>query len=1014
MGTLSSPIEQIRAHYPVVVVGSGYGGSIAASRMARAGQRVCLLERGRELQPGDFPNTAAEAVEQFQASGPDGHVGSPLGLYDLRVHKGMSVFVGCGLGGTSLVNANVALRAEPRVFEDPRWPAALRADHSSLDDFYGRALEMLEPAAYPEDHPPLAKLAALEASSQHMGGKFYRPPINVTFTDRINRVGVRQPACTLCGDCVSGCNPGSKNTLLMNYLPDAVDHGAEIYTGTSVRWLERNNGRWIVHYMLPDSGRGAFDAPDMFVSADVVVLSAGTLGSTEILLRSRQHGLPTSDRLGHHFTGNGDVLAFGYNTSRRIDGIGHGHHDPAGRAPVGPCITGIVDLREQPELRHGMVIEEGSVPGALARFLPETLAAIAHGGVNTVAGLAAHVRQRERELESMVLGPYAGAVRNTQTYLVMTHDQDAGLLRLEDDRVTVDWERVGDEHIFQLVDERLRSATAGIEGIHVRDPLWSRLAGNSLVTVHPLGGCVMGDDAALGVVDGRQRVYAGAAGRDVHEGLYVADGSVVPCPLGVNPLLTISALSERAMALLGADRGWSIDYSLPATPAPRAQRAPAAVGIEFSERMAGWYCGDLSADYERAAELGRQQDSPFSFTLTIVSEDLAAMLQDPEHTARMTGTVNAPRLSPAPLQVEDGVFNLFVADPTDPRVKRMRYRMTLVAEDGTSYLFDGFKLMRESGWTRLWPDTTTLYVTLSADGGQRPLGKGVLTIAAEDFARQMTTMRALNASSEVERLQAVARFGTTFAGVLFHTYGGIHLGRDPAAPSAPRKKRELRLPAPEVHTLAAPDGGHSLLTRYPGGDGGPVLLVPGSRQSSVIFTLDTLATSLAEYLWLDRREVWLLDHRGSPRLTDQPGGEAGGVASDISVAIEGVRQVTGAQRVAALGHGLGATALLLAAMNGDGSIGAAVCSQGGLPVAAAQDLQHPERLAFPIGFVEAAGGPADGAGSAAATFQLLRDHNGGDHYAHLVVRGYHGDDCITGPNAPREVYRWLADHLVIR
>ena len=558
VGRLSSPLERIRAHYPVVVVGSGYGGAIAASRLARAGQPVCLLERGRELRPGDFPNTASEAAAQFQVSGPDGHVGSPLGLYDLRTNEGMSVFVGCGLGGTSLVNAGVALRAEPRVFEDPRWPASIRSDPHALDGFYERALEMLEPAPYPEDRPAPAKLGALQASGARLGGRFYRPPVNVTFADRINRAGVAQPACTLCGDCVSGCNTGAKNTLLMNYLPDAAAHGAEIYTQVSVRWIERRDGRWIVQYQALDTGRAAFDAANMFVSADVVVLAAGTLGSTEILLRSREHGLSTSGQLGHRFTGNGDVLAFGYNAARQIDGIGFGHHAPAGRTPVGPCITGIVDLREQPELHDGMVIEEGSIPGALARFLPAAFATIAIGGVNTARGTAAHWRQHARELESLVLGSYTGAVRNTQTYLVMTHDQDAGVLRLQDDRVVVDWQRVGDEPIFQLVDERLRSATAAIEGIHVRDPLWSRLTGNSLITVHPMGGCVIGDDAAEGVVDARQRVYAGTEGRAVHEGLYVVDGSVVPCPLGVNPLLTISALAERAVALLARDRGWTV------------------------------------------------------------------------------------------------------------------------------------------------------------------------------------------------------------------------------------------------------------------------------------------------------------------------------------------------------------------------------------------------------------------------------------------------------------------------
>src|SRR5437868_13787328 len=93
---LSSPIEDIQDHYPVVVVGSGYGGAIAASRLARAGQRVCLLERGCELRPGDFPNTPSEAAEQFQTSGPEGHLGAPLRLYDLRLHEGMSVFAVCG------------------------------------------------------------------------------------------------------------------------------------------------------------------------------------------------------------------------------------------------------------------------------------------------------------------------------------------------------------------------------------------------------------------------------------------------------------------------------------------------------------------------------------------------------------------------------------------------------------------------------------------------------------------------------------------------------------------------------------------------------------------------------------------------------------------------------------------------------------------------------------------------------------------------------------------------------
>ena len=110
------------------------------------------------------------------------------------------------------------------------------------------------------------------------------------------------------------------------------------------------SGRWLVHFEPVDFGRDAFDAPAMFVSADIVVLGAGALGSTEILLRSRERGLPLSDRLGKRFTGNGDFLAFGYNTDRPVNGIGFGDHDVGELPAVGPCIAGIVDIREQDEL----------------------------------------------------------------------------------------------------------------------------------------------------------------------------------------------------------------------------------------------------------------------------------------------------------------------------------------------------------------------------------------------------------------------------------------------------------------------------------------------------------------------------------------------------------------------------------------------------------------------------------------------------------------------------------------
>src|SRR5439155_17666972 len=210
-------IENLRDHYSVVIVGSGYGAAITASRLARAGQQVCVLERGREFQPGDYPNRPTEAVAEMQAHSPEcSQFGSRTALYEFHLHRDINVFVGCGLGGTSLVNANVALRAEPRVFDDSRWPRELRnpqpanpgleIDHATpLEEHYLRAEEMPKPVPYAQDSPELPKLRALEESARHLGQRFCRVPLNVNFTlEGANHVGIEQHKCVYCGDCVTG------------------------------------------------------------------------------------------------------------------------------------------------------------------------------------------------------------------------------------------------------------------------------------------------------------------------------------------------------------------------------------------------------------------------------------------------------------------------------------------------------------------------------------------------------------------------------------------------------------------------------------------------------------------------------------------------------------------------------------------------------------------------------------------------------------------------------------------
>jgi cholesterol oxidase len=933
---LSSPIEDIQDHYEVVVIGSGYGGAITASRLARAGRQVCLLERGKELQPGEYPNTGPEALAEMQFDLPDRHVGSRTGLYDFRVNDDLNVVMGCGLGGTSLINANVSLRADQRVFADPRWPEALRADLGTLmEDGYRRAEEMLKPTPLPDSVVGLKKLQALADSSAVLPGRFNRPPINVTFTDHVNHVGVAQQACRLCGDCVSGCNYAAKNTVLMNYLPDAKNHGAEIFTRVAVRFVERKDDRWLVHYQVLDTGRELFDAPPLFVSADIVVLAAGALGSTEILLRSAENGLPLSDHVGRRMTGNGDVLAFSYNGDHEVNGIGWGHRAGDEVGPVGPCITGMIDNRDQSDLEQGMVIEEGSIPGALADQLPLFFAVVARAsGIDTDPSLQDLIQQLAREQESLILGPYRGAVRNTQTYLVQSHDDGNGHAVLDGDRLRIHWPQVGAQGVFERISEALQRATVPLHGTYLTSPIWNKLLGDRLITVHPLGGCGMAEDAEHGVVNHKGQAFAGTAGSAVHEGLYVSDGSVIPRPLGVNPLLTISALAERCCTLLAQDRGWTINYTLPSVPPEPAP--PRALGIQFSETMTGYISTRVTGDYQAAADRGRADDSPFSFTLTIIGEDLERMLADPNHQARMIGTVTAPALSPDPITVTDGVFTLFVEDPDRVDGRQMRYRMKLTTEEGRHYYFVGFKIAHDDRCRNIWSAITTLYVTVhEGDNDAGPVvAKGILTIPTNDLMKQLTTITVRGATSEQQRLAATARFGEFFAGALFDVYGGVvrPLHRfDSAAPI--RKKRPLRVGIPEIYPFTTDDGVALRLTRYWDGPlnspKGPVILVHGLGVSSRIFSIDTIETNLLEFLYAHGYDVWLLDFRASielPASAERFNGDD--IAQyDYPAAIDTVRAVTTSPSVQMVVHCYGSTTFFMAMLAGLEGVRSVVSSQ---------------------------------------------------------------------------------------
>jgi cholesterol oxidase len=967
MSNLATPIERLAREYDVVVVGSGYGGAIAASRFARAGRRVCLLERGEERQPGDFPENSAEGLREIQADSPDRRVGSSTALFDLHINPDISVLSGCGLGGTSLINANVAIPPDERVWADPLWPDAIRTDvQHGVAQGVRRAQEMLRPTPLPSDQSP-PKLQAMEKSAQAMGARFERLPITVNFEDRINHVGVEQPACNSCGNCVGGCNVGAKNTLMMNYLPDARNHGAEIFTRTAVRRVERRGTRWVVHFDLLEAGPKRFNAPGLFVAADVVVLAAGSLGSTEILLRSRESGLPVSDRLGEGFTGNGDVLGFAYNADQFIGGVGVG--STRGKKGPGPCITSVIDLRGTDRLNDGMIIEEGVIPSTLGPILaPALLMASRAVGEDTDAGLRDYAEEKYREIQALVPGGSTGAVGNTQTFLVMAHDDSAGRIHLADDRVRISWPGVGSQAVFDKINGELLRATAALGGTYVTNPLWTKLAGRSLVTVHPLGGCGMGETSETGVVDHRGRVFSGESGDQVHDGLYVSDGSVIPRSLGVNPLLTISALAERTADLIARDRGWEIPYDLPS--APRAASVEKRVGVQFTEAMRGFFSLGSDLDFVEAAEQGRESDSRLEFTLTVNSDDLYDMLRRPDHSASLYGSVSVPALSTEPFSVTKGTFHLLTVDPDEVRTRRMTYKMPMEHPDGRTFFLHGFKRIHDDRGFDVWSDTTTLFVSVheGEDESGPVVGRGVLRIKTKDFSKQLRTFKITNAGGIARRLKAMADFGKFFAGALYDTYGGVLAPRSTLDPGATaRTRRELAVDPPDAHYFSTADGVSLRLVRYEGGSKGPVLLVHGLGMSGQVFSVDTLNVNLVEYLTESGYDVWVLDSRAS---IDIAGSEDQFTADliaeqDLPAAVGKVRELTGAAAVDVVAHGLGATTLLMAIVGGLQGVRSAVCSQGGLHVVTQRAARVKAGLYLP-GVIKALGQQslrADGGGT---------------------------------------------------
>jgi len=577
--------------YDAVIIGSGFGGSVMAYRLAEAGLRVCLLERGKAYPPTTFPRSPYDLGKNFwdPSSG-------LYGLFDIWSFKRSGALVSSGLGGGSLIYANIHLRKDPGWFKEDRsdggydsWPIT----YDQLEPHYERVEKMMNVQKYPLTHQPydqtpktLAmqevdrniqlgnesphKWMALNLAVSFKPGNVSNPDEDDPANPPVMGAQIQEPqpnyhtvatkldqprsTCRLCGECNIGCNYGSKNTLDYTYITAAIHqkpHPAQVETLCEVKAVSPLEGTgYKVEFVRHspetiDPTTGKCPPPPRFtITCKRLIIAAGTFGSPYLLMRNLA-AFPAINRemLGSRFSVNGDLLSFVINSKeRRIGKMAPRRLDPS----FGPVITSAIRVSDSLDGNgakgRGFYMEDAGIPYLFSWIaelsgLPGTVVrglkflkmrAKYRTGLNNDANLSGEIAN--------LLGP-ATTTMSTLALIAMGRDFANGRLSLKGNLLACDWSQDKSQAYFDRVRDTGDAIAKALNGKYIDTPSYKYL--HQVLTAHPLGGCPMGFTANDGVVNSYGEVFG-------YPGLYVVDGSVMPGAVGPNPSLTIAAISDRA------------------------------------------------------------------------------------------------------------------------------------------------------------------------------------------------------------------------------------------------------------------------------------------------------------------------------------------------------------------------------------------------------------------------------------------------------------------------------------
>ncbi len=518
------------ADYDVVVIGSGFGGSVSALRLTEKGYRVGVLEAGRRFSADTLPENSWH-LRRF--------VWAPklgcTGIQRIHLLKDCVILAGAGVGGGSLNYANTLYEPPQPFYDDAQW-AHITDWRAELAPHYDQAKRMLGVVTNPTVTPSDLEMQRL-AGQFGKSDTYHATPVGVFFgrdgalepgttvpDPYFGGAGPERTGCVQCGECMTGCRRGAKNMLTTNYLFLAERNGAEIHPLTTVTDVRpRKEGGYEVR--TSRTGRW-FARTDRTFTADEVVFSAGTYNTQKLLHRLRESSLPNiSDRLGHLTRTNSESL-LGVRLARP-------QHDYT----QGVAITSSWHPDENTHIEPVRYGKGSNAMGLLNTIMTD-------GGTRrhrwwqfALALLRNPLRLRlliprkwsERVIILLVMQTLNNSIRvkRVRTRLglkKLTSEQGEG-------EPNPTWIPVANEAARQLADN-----VGGIAG-----GTWGDLM-NIPMTAHFIGGCAIGDSPATGVVDPYQRLYG-------HPGLHVVDGSTLSANLGVNPSLSITAQAERAMSL---------------------------------------------------------------------------------------------------------------------------------------------------------------------------------------------------------------------------------------------------------------------------------------------------------------------------------------------------------------------------------------------------------------------------------------------------------------------------------